>query len=395
MDFWKAVGDWFKVIGLVIAGSTAWTVGKIKTFFIGEVAIFLTAFVSMVIAVETNQRWLIFITTIISCMTAVIGRYVFSLVFKATPEILKQIPVGAKRRNNVDKTLNSLRDEAERLLKPVNRLALTLAFYGTMAIILGPNGLPGEPLIRYSVLFFVFILVLTVEPWKNYEKALLWTMGIILFSHVLFPIQSGNFVSWMRDRVTGISISKAKSVEGEDEIIISKGTPYFERARTGFTDTNKKAEQNTRAKIISHRQDDRSGESMYEVILEKQNGLYIGGEIFWVPKRMISKARNAHRYDKKANKTPTYPTLTKKERGKVLYVPLKPGESMDVDTIKENGEWEYRGAADLISHRIKPGNKKACWRKVHKDKPWKADCKGTLEVKNLSPDSILFKVVIL
>lgn len=267
-------------------------------------------------------------------------------------------------------------EELKKFLPPLLVASLMLAFVAGIVAIRGVGYYTYTDLLIWStiVLFTAIFNIYIDAKVKIVGWAMIGFLYYILIGNYMWPIQVQGTLDWIDRYTIRIAIVNTDGTKEDELVVIVNNTPLYNFGFGKFKKEKTTAQTETIAKVISRKNDPKSKEPMYQVVLPVAKDSYVGGEILYVPARLTKLVQ------REAAPTAATPAAYNVP-GKTLAITLQPNEIYKVDELKEGQSWRYLSFSGAFSHRVDKGDGKTCWKVVENNLPWSAGWNGKLEVK--------------
>jgi len=288
-------------------------------------------------------------------LCVIIGSYLAAIIFIATwylgDEAAAIICSLTSTVPLVNRIATPITAETKKLLRPLVFLSMTLAFVGAVTSIIGIRHTTIQMLMVWTGvgLFFgvfgAYLGIVTKIP--GYAMALV--LLYLLVGRYMMPVQVAGRVSAANAWMMNASLNKQYAAREAEIINIPVNTPLYERIHGEFRFTERShKEKTTKAKVISQVKDDSTGEELYQVVLQVESNVYVGGRQVYVPVRRAEPAKSLMQV---ASDTPV-PGSTRVFGPGTYNFPVDPGPDTGSVVIASGCTWNLAakgpGKYDLL-----------------------------------------------
>ncbi|MFA4831588.1 MAG: hypothetical protein WC924_05965 [Candidatus Gracilibacteria bacterium] len=227
-------------------------------------------------------------------LMVIVGSYLAAIIFFVTfklgdeaAQIIGAVSSGVPLINRVAAPVSA---EMRKLLRPLVFLSMTLAFVGATTSIIGVRHMTIQMVLVWTgvALFFSIFSVWAGIVTKIPGYAMALVLAYLLFGRFLMPVQVGGMVNTANSWWTNSSLNKQFHAREAEIINIPINTPLYERSCGEFQMVRRSDEKKTvKAKVIGQVKDDATGEELYQVVLQVESNIYVGGKQFYVPARRV------------------------------------------------------------------------------------------------------------
>lgn len=228
-----------------------------------------------------NWNGPVILAAFISSIMVLIGWKASELAVKIISSLGGEIPVAGS-------VIKPTVEELKKLLPPLVTISLFLAFTAAIVAIKGVGYFTYSDLLIWSgVILFTAIFTIYID---SKVKVAGWVMIIFLYylliGNYIWPIQVQGTLDWLERTTVKRAVVAGDSTKDYELVAISNNTQLYNFSFGEFKKEKITTQTEVVAKVIGRKDDSRTKEPMYEVILPVAENLYVGGEILYVPARL-------------------------------------------------------------------------------------------------------------
>lgn len=228
---------------------------------------------------------LIVLAAIIPAIVWLIGFKVISLGVNATATTIAGIPLIGARLSTLTEPLFC---EVRKLLPPFITIAMAFSFIAVVIAIRGVGyyGLD-EIMIFTSLALFLAIFASYIGKATKLPGWIMFIFVMYLFiGNYLLPIQVQGTMDWLE----GVTIRRANSLSSDGMngqlVVLPQNSPLYNLSFGSFRIARTSPSITTSVKVVGRKNDPQSKEGMLEVIMPVSEGVYVGGQSYFVPARI-------------------------------------------------------------------------------------------------------------
>lgn len=223
----------------------------------------------------------VILAAFISSLLVLIGWKASELAVKIISSLGGEVPV-------VGSVVKPTAEEMKKLLPPLVTVSLFLAFTASIVAIKGIGYFTYSDLLIWAgIILFTAIFTVYIN---SKVKIVGWVMIIFLYylliGNYFWPIQVQGTLDWLERTTVKRAVVAGDATKDHELVAISNNTPLYKFSFGEFKKEKTTTQTEMVAKVVGRKNDPRTKEPMYEVILPVAENLYVGGEIFYVPARL-------------------------------------------------------------------------------------------------------------
>lgn len=333
------------------------TIRRVRRYFTFLFCGTIVSLLILIIGLAIGSGKMVVISGILSAVMLLMV-YITFLTPVAVLEFLTADVIGISR-------LSGIKEGVKSALFPLLSATFFISALASILASAGVKHLPFWTVVIYAA--FVLVLVIFSLFFKGNSLAahyLVLALVIWNFLTFVFPIPTKTLVLRVTNTINKWSITDKSSAEGEI-ILIPKGVQLYKMNDDDQFIKSEVNEKEVRAKIVTLEKDDKSGENIYEVLIDtsgKDN--FIGLESAFVPLRSI-KIIEQDRQDQNQNKNKqngTQQVQTKETIDTVRFIAGKVvatgitinGYYDNIEFIPVSGKFEIPGSSgwELVDRHI-------------------------------------------
>ena len=257
-----------------------------KALILGQLIIISTIFLIMAIGLIFNFQSLVVLCALLSG----VGFFVFWKVPDMAIAFISHVVGSAPW---IGSAISNSCTELRRMIFPLLTTGMSCMFIGSMVAIRGAGYYNyNDFLISITVGTFVFMFLYYIDSRSHWAGYIM--MGVIVFTIITYriaPIQ----VLALLDVIEGSSIKTGLQQEQESRadtlVKVNAGTPTFTFDFGSFKKSDPIRSEMV-VKIKSRKDDPKSKESLYLVILPVSDGVYVNGDEVYIPSRSLPLMRS-------------------------------------------------------------------------------------------------------
>ncbi|KKR17804.1 MAG: hypothetical protein UT48_C0046G0004 [Parcubacteria group bacterium GW2011_GWE2_39_37] len=296
MNFLNAV--WQVIVGcwLIFCGTVNRADAEVRQYVNTQLIVIGVLLAMFFAGFKFDIDWLVTFPAMLLAIIILINKKFGNLTLEIIAGIANMLPFRL-----VSAPINVANEELKKLLPPFDIVSLGFAFMGAVAAIKGVSFFTGHDLVVWtSVALTLAIFTYYIDSKTRWAG---WIMvGLLLYlftSSYLWPVPTQALLTRIERFSTNRSIVGMDKSNGE-ELVVLKNSPLYNKINGNrFAYAN--IERSGTAKLIGRTSDPISKEPMYQIVLpiKGYDDLYIGGEQYFVPARMVKAKQSTDRISEK------------------------------------------------------------------------------------------------
>lgn len=270
------VGGWY-----ILCGITASTDAKIKRFANACLIILLINISLFILGFFFSFDGAVILATASTSLGVLIVWKLGDVILKIMSPLGEKIPI-------VGSSIKPAVTELRSFLTPFVLVSLILAFVGSLVAIRGVGYYDYQDLIIWSTigLFGGIFCIYIDAKFKIAGWVIMIFLTCSMFANYIWPIQVQGALDWVERGTIRKAITATDETKNEELVVIANNVPLYSFSWGKFKKEKTTTQTETTAKVIGRKDDPRTKEPMFEVIMPVAENLYVGGESMFVPVRM-------------------------------------------------------------------------------------------------------------